>query len=262
MTDGWMKTRAKGQHRESDAPEVRVAAPLGGQSPPQPGPVGPPGSAGSAGPAGPAGPGLAVVADAQSGADVQQALQMLTLAQRTADEHVSTAHREADRIQAEARAAAEQFVQEARTQADAVRSEADQALSEARAQVERAGQDVQAQAETAQQQGEKLVADARARAAEIAQEAQAGAQELQRLARQRYDEEVGNLATKREALQQQIEALQDFDRDYRSRLLTFMQSQLRALWVDEPKVDGEIGQTLAAQPPAPPPPGPAPPRGG
>jgi hypothetical protein len=53
---------------------------------------------------------------------------------------------------------------------------------------------------------------------------------------------VGNLAAKREALQQQIEALQEFDREYRTRLLTFMKAQLRALWVDEPQVDGEIEQ--------------------
>jgi hypothetical protein len=53
---------------------------------------------------------------------------------------------------------------------------------------------------------------------------------------------VGNLAARREVLQQQIEALQEFDRDYRARLLTFMQAQLRALWVDEPHVDGEVEQ--------------------
>ena len=51
---------------------------------------------------------------------------------------------------------------------------------------------------------------------------------------------VGSLATKREALQGQIEALEMFDRDYRARLTRFMQNQLRALWVDEPHVKGEV----------------------
>ena len=55
-----------------------------------------------------------------------------------------------------------------------------------------------------------------------------------------------DLATKREALQQQIEALEQFDREYRSRLTTFMQNQLRALWVDEPQVSAEIGQPESA----------------
>jgi cell division septum initiation protein DivIVA len=234
LTDGWMKTRAKGQHRESDAPEARVTPLAGVPSPPQqPGPQqpGPP-------------------ADLQSGTDVQQALQMLTLAQRTADEHVATAHREAERIQVEARAAAEQIVREAQNQAGAIRQEADTALTEARAQVERAGKEVQAQAEAARRNGEKLLTDARGQATEITKEAQANADQLQRLARQRYDEEVGNLAAKRQALQQQIEALQEFDRDYRSRLLSFMQGQLRALWVDAPQVD-DTGHPLAAQLPTP-----------
>ncbi len=79
----------------------------------------------------------------------------------------------------------------------------------------------------------------------IAKDAQASADGLTRQAQQRYEEMVGNLAAKREALQQQIEALQEFDREYRARLLTFMQAQLRALWVDEPHVDAEIEQPAA-----------------
>src|SRR5437764_9416653 len=40
----------------------------------------------------------------------QRALQVLTLAQRTADEHVASAHRQADKIVADARATAGQIV--------------------------------------------------------------------------------------------------------------------------------------------------------
>lgn len=225
MTDGWMKTRTRGQHGEVDPDEARATARARGMQLP------PPGVPGSA--------------DSHPGTDVQQALQMLTLAQRTADEHVATAHRQADKILADARATAEQIAREAQTRADAVRQEADKALSDARAQAEQSARDAQTHADTARQNGEKIVTDARAQAAEIAREAGASADGLKRLARQRYDEEVGNLAAKREALQQQIETLQEFDRDYRSRLLTFMQAQLRALWVDEPHVDGEIGQAGA-----------------
>ena len=60
---------------------------------------------------------------------------------------------------------------------------------------------------------------------------------------------MGSLATKREALQQQIEALEHFDRDYRGRLTTFMQNQLRALWVDQPQVDTST-EDLDAEPDA------------
>jgi len=145
--------------------------------------------------------------------DVQQALQIITLAQRTGEEHVNNALRQANQIQADARATAEQVVRDAQAQADAVRREADNVLY-----------------------------DAQARAAEMAKDAQASADGLTRQAQLRYEEMVGNLAAKREALQQQIEALQVFDREYRARLVTFMQAQLRALWVEEPHVDVETEQ--------------------
>ena len=185
------------------------------------------------------------VTDAHPSRDVQQALQMLTLAQRTAEEHVTAAHHQADKIQADARAAAQQIIRDAQAQADAVRREADKALSDARAQAAQTAKDAQTHADNARQGSDKIVSDARAQAAHIAKDARARADGLQRQAQQRYEETVGNLAAKREALQQQIEALQEFDRDYRSRLLTFMQAQLRALWVEEPHVDAEIQQPSA-----------------
>ena len=181
-------------------------------------------------------------ANARPGPDVQQAMQMLTLAQRTAEEHVAGAHRQADQIHAEARATAEKIVRDAQAQADAIRREADKALSDAGARAAQTAKDAQAHAEGARRGGDKIVADARAQAAEIAKDAKAQADGLKRQAQNRYEEMVGNLVAKREGLQQQIEALQEFDRGYRARLLTFMQAQLRALWAEEPKVDGEIEQ--------------------
>ena len=59
---------------------------------------------------------------------------------------------------------------------------------------------------------------------------------------------MGGLAARREALQQQIEALEQFDRDYRSRLTAFMQSQLRQLWVDQPQVNGDSGKANGPAP--------------
>lgn len=152
-----------------------------------------------------------------------QALQVLTLAQRTAEEHVASARQEADRIRAEARAAAEQIIRDSKAQAD-----------------------------NARQNAERMLSAARAQAAETARNAQANADELSHRAQQRYDDVVGSLAARREALQQQIETLEQFDREYRARLMTFMQNQLRALWVDEPRVDAEeIEQPGSAAPTAP-----------
>jgi len=169
-----------------------------------------------------------------------QALQVLTLAQRTAEEHVANARREADKICADARATAERIAGDAQAHAHQLRQEADKTLSDARAAAAQIAREAQAHAEGAQRNADEVLSDARARADEIVKKGQENADELQHLAQQRYDDVVGSLAAKREALQRQIEALEQFDRDYRARLTAFMQSQLRALWVDEPHVNAEI----------------------
>jgi cell division septum initiation protein DivIVA len=161
----------------------------------------------------------AVVAPPQ--AHPNQALQVLTLAQRTAEEHVARAHHQADKIRTDALAAAEQINRDAQAHAHNVRREA-----------------------------EKILTDARAAAGQINEDAQANADHLNLQARQRFDDVVGSLGTKREALQQQIEALEQFDREYRQRLTTFMQGQLRALWVDQPQVNAELGEPGVLQGPA------------
>jgi cell division septum initiation protein DivIVA len=185
-------------------------------------------------------------------ADAQrQALQVLNLAQRTAEEHVASAHRQAEKIFADSRARAEQIVRDAQAHANDLQREADTMLSEARASAEQMAREAQAHADGARRNAEKVLADAGARAAEIAEKARAGADELNHQARQRYDDVVGSLAARREALQRQIEALEQFDQEYRARLTAFMQAQLRALWVDEPQVSAEVEQPGAAPRPVP-----------
>ncbi len=183
-----------------------------------------------------------------------QALQVLTLAQRTAEEHVAIAHRHADKIRTDAQEAADQIARDAQAHAHTVRSEADKVLADARAASEQAARDARASAEEAQRSAEQIVSKARAQAETIADEAKAHAEQLRQQAQQRYDDSVGSLRAKREALQQQIEALEQFDREYRARLTTFMQGQLRALWVDQPQVAAELevpGPPVPAQSPAP-----------
>jgi cell division septum initiation protein DivIVA len=169
-----------------------------------------------------------------------QALQVLSMAQRTAEEHVGAAHQQADKIRTDALAAAENIARDAQIHAHNVRREADKVLYDARAGAEQIGQQAQASAEEARRSAEKIVLDAQAKADGIAAEAQANAEQLKLQAQQRYDDVVGSLGVKREALQEQIEALEQFDREYRGRLMTFMQGQLRALWVDQPQVIGEL----------------------
>nr|WP_240942510.1 hypothetical protein [Planosporangium thailandense] len=183
-----------------------------------------------------------------------QALQVLTMAQRTADEHVRNAHRQADKIRSDAMAAAEQIARDAAAHAENMRREADKVLAEARAAAERAAREAQARVEEARRNADVIVAKARTQEETIVAHAERNAEELKQQAQRRYDDVVGSLATRREALQEQIEALERFDREYRARLTTFMQGQLRALWVDQPQVTGELDEpdAEASDEPAPP----------
>jgi cell division septum initiation protein DivIVA len=178
----------------------------------------------------------------------RQALQVLTLAQRTADEHIASAQHQADDIRAAARASAEQIARDAHAHVEAARREAGKAVADARAMAEQIARDAQAHADGARRDAEKLLADARAKATEIAKDAQTNAAGLEREAQQRYDDVVGSLETKRAALQQQIEALQQFDRDYRSRLRTFMKGQLHALGDEDPHSNVPIPQRTDPHP--------------
>jgi cell division septum initiation protein DivIVA len=169
-----------------------------------------------------------------------QALHVLTLAQRTAEEHVAAAHQQADKIRTDALAAAEQIARDAQVHAHDVRREADKVLFEARAAAEQTARESQARADEARRSADSILADARAQAEAIAAEARANADHLRIQAQQRYDDVVGSLGAKREGLQQQIESLERFEHEYRARLSAFMQGQLRALWLDQPQVTGEL----------------------
>ena len=91
----------------------------------------------------------------------------------------------------------------------------------------------------ARREADKLLSDARAKAEEVTREARAKADALERDARQRHQEAMGGLDAKRTALQQHIDTLKQFEREYRTRLKAYLESQLRDL-------EGR-GQTLEAE---------------
>jgi DivIVA domain-containing protein len=91
----------------------------------------------------------------------------------------------------------------------------------------------------ARREADKLLSDARSKAEEVTREARAKADALERDARQRHQEAMGGLDAKRSALQKHIEELKQFEREYRTRLKAYLESQLRDL-------DGR-GQGLEAE---------------
>jgi vacuolar-type H+-ATPase subunit H len=162
---------------------------------------------------------------------------VLTLAEHTAQEHIADARQQADTIHAQAQTTAEQVVRDAQARAAALVREAEEARTQARVTVEQVVRDAQAQADHARRNADTMVSEARARAEQITADAQARAEELDDRAKLRQKDFVGSMAVTQQAVQQQIQVLEDFDRDYRTRLASFVQAQLNALADDGEYVD-------------------------
>ena len=81
----------------------------------------------------------------------------------------------------------------------------------------------------ARREADKLLTDARSKAEEVTRDARTKAEALERDARQRHQEAMGGLDAKRTALQKHIEELKQFEREYRTRLKAYLESQLRDL---------------------------------
>ncbi len=94
----------------------------------------------------------------------------------------------------------------------------------------------------ARREADKLLADARAKAEEVTREARNKAEALERDARQRHQEAMGGLETKRAALQKHIEELKAFEREYRTRLKAFLESQLRDLHGRGEGIEAELSR--------------------
>jgi DivIVA domain-containing protein len=98
----------------------------------------------------------------------------------------------------------------------------------------------------ARREADKLLAEARGKADELTREARAKAEALERDARQRHQEAMGGLDTKRAALQKHIEELKSFEREYRTRLKAFLESQLRDLDGRAQAIENEVTRPTPA----------------
>src|SRR5439155_23707166 len=99
----------------------------------------------------------------------------------------------------------------------------------------------------ARREADKLLSDARTKAEEVTREARAKADALERDARQRHQEAMGGLDTKRSALQKHIEELKQFEREYRTRLKAYLESQLRDLDGSGKGLEAEMTRTDASR---------------
>ncbi|GHE13071.1 DivIVA domain-containing protein [Klenkia taihuensis] len=136
--------------------------------------------------------------------DGVRASRMLTLATETADRYVNEAKQQAD-----------QLVGSAKTNSDRM-------LADARAKSEQ-------QLAEAKQRADAMVGDARTRADTMEREARAKATALDQEAERKHVEVMGSLEEKRSSLERKIEELRTFEREYRTRLRSYLESHLRDL---------------------------------
>ena len=122
-----------------------------------------------------------------------QVVKVLAMAQETAEKYVSDAKTEADRMIGDARSTADRMIGEARSKADS------------------------------------MVGDARSQAASVEREARGKATSLVQDAERKHNEIIGGLEQRKGTLEKRIEELRTFEREYRTRLKSYLESQLRDL---------------------------------
>ncbi len=121
----------------------------------------------------------------------------------------------ADRLTGEAKAEAESMIGEARTKSE-------QLLSEARSKADSMVNEARSRAET-------LVSDARNRAETLERQAREKMGLLEREAQRKHTEALTVINAEKSALDKKIDELRTFEREYRTRLKTYLESQLRDL---------------------------------
>ena len=133
-----------------------------------------------------------------------KAARVLSLAQDTADRLTGTARAEADKMMADAHANAEQIVSEARYVAETTVNDA-------------------------RQRADAMLSDAQTRSEAQLRQAQENAAILQADAERKHTEVMGAINQQRTVLEGRLEQLRTFEREYRTRLKTYLESQLEEL---------------------------------
>ncbi len=123
----------------------------------------------------------------------QQAVQMLALAQQTADQHLAQSKAEAERLLTEAQRNHEETIG------------------------------------AAQEQAKQHVSEAESRAKQLDDESSARAQRTVQEAEQRAATITAQFEQRKAALERRVEELRTFEREYRTRLKSYLESQLRDL---------------------------------
>lgn len=97
----------------------------------------------------------------------------------------------------------------------------------------------------ARNEANKIVTEARAKAEAVERDSRARAEALERDAAEKHRAAMGSLDQQRQILERKVEDLRQFEREYRSRLRSYLEGQLRQL---ESQSDEATGPRTAGQP--------------
>jgi DivIVA domain-containing protein len=136
--------------------------------------------------------------------DSARASRMLALATETADRYVNEAKAQAEQMLGSAKTNSERLMTDARTKSEQMVAEA-------------------------KHRADSMIGDARTRSETMEREARAKAAALEQDAERRHVEVMGTLEEKRNSLDRKIEELRTFEREYRTRLRSYLESHLRDL---------------------------------
>jgi len=195
-------------------------------------PAGTPGSVASAAPT-PVQPVAAAPVAPLTGMEGQEsALRTLLLAQRTADAAIAEAQAEAEELLTRAKADAERTLTQARAEAShtvqGARGEAETTLTSARGEAERT-------LTAARNEAQQTMTVAREKAAKLEQDVAA-----------KVEAATGGLEVRRRQLEVRIEELRAFEREYRTRLKAYLETQLRELTAGHPSTGEDVGTGVPA----------------
>jgi DivIVA domain-containing protein len=133
-----------------------------------------------------------------------QAAKVLGMAQQIADRLTGDAKAEANGILSEARANAEQLLSEARMKADGM-------VNEARGRVQ------------------TMIDSAHGKAEELDRQSKDKAAALERDAARKHAEVIGSISQEKTVLEKKVSELRTFENEYRTRVKTYLEAQLREL---------------------------------
>ena len=93
----------------------------------------------------------------------------------------------------------------------------------------------------AQRTADEHIAEARTQADRIISEARTRADQLKREAEDKHRQTIGSLETERSSLERKVESLRAFEREYRGRLKSYLEGQLRELDSRSSEAPGQSG---------------------